>query len=213
MTIHTSTNILMKMISAKSMFTTQQAKQQNKTSVLPTVNEQIRRDTVQISNSVKKADSDGSWTAKTYADGSIDINASMADYSRSQGGYLRDAVFGILNLDSVAGVYDECIANGMTDEEASRIYNEKLKGLLGNYQEALALALKFVPRDENAAGGLISYSDVYDENGQLKVPAKVTPEEYQKNLQSILDNMMNYLKTAKMEFPNLYKIYFAKQED
>lgn len=85
--------------------------------------------------------------------------------------------------------------------------------LFGNYQEALALALKFIPEAENAGGKIVLYSDVYDDNGQLKVSAKVTPREYQKNLQSILDNMMNYLKTAKMEFPNLYKLYFAGQDD
>ena len=64
--------------------------------------------------------------------------------------------------------------------------------------------------DEDATGEVISYSDVYDENGQLKVPVKLTFEEYHKNLQSILENMMNALKDRKDDFPNLYEIYFAE---
>ena len=44
-----------------------------------------------------------------------------------------------MNLKSVNGVYGECIANGMTEEEADKVSNEKLAELLGNYQEALAM--------------------------------------------------------------------------
>lgn len=121
-----------------------------------------------------------------------------------------DAVFGIMNLESVNGVYGECIANGMTEEEADKVSNEKLAELLGNYQEALALALEFVPLDENAAGEPISYLDVYDENGQLKVPVKLTMEQYQNNLKDILAQMMNALKARKDEFSGLYKVQFGK---
>ena len=135
----------------------------------------------------------------------------MADYSRLQGGYLSDAVFGMLDLEGVRNVYEECIANGMTEEEASAKYHEKLTERLGHFKEALALALEFVPLDEDATGELISYSDVYDEDGRLKVPVKLTFEEYHRNLQSILENMMNALKDRKDDFPNLYKIYFHEQ--
>ena len=121
-----------------------------------------------------------------------------------------DAVFGIMNLDSVNGVYDECIAKGMTEEEAGKAFEEKLCAILGNYQEALALALEFVPLDENATGEIISYSDVYDENGQLKVPVKLTMEQYQNNLKEILDQMMNALKARKDEFSGLYQVQFGE---
>lgn len=213
MKIQLSTNTLMKMMPGKSKFPMQQTKQQGKAFDLSMINGKITRDTVEISKAAKIAASDDSWTAKKGADGSIDIDRAMDDYSRSQGGYLEDAVFGIMNMDSANDLYDECIANGMSQEEAGRMRNEKTLELFGNYQEALALALQFIPEAENASGKIVSYSDVYDENGQLKVPAKVTPKEYQKNLQSILDNMMNYLKTGKAEFPNLYKLYFADQDN
>lgn len=213
MKIQLSANTLMKMTPAKSKFPMQQTKQQEKAFDLSMINGKITRDTVQISKDAKKTASDDSWTAKVRADGSIDIDRAMDDYSRSQGGYLEDAIFGIMNMDSANVLYDECIAKGMSQEEAGRMRNEKTLELFGNYQEALALALKFIPEAENAGGKIVSYSDVYDEDGQLKVPAKITPKEYQKNLQSILDNMMKYLKTAKTEFPNLYKLYFAGQDD
>lgn len=213
MNIQLSANTLMKMTPAKSKFPMQQTKRQGKAFDLSMINGKITRDTVQISKDAKKTASDDSWTAKVKADGSIDIDRAMDDYSRSQGGYLEDAIFGIMNMDSANDLYDECIAKGMSQEEAGRMRNEKTLELFGNYQEALALALKFIPEAENAGGKIVSYSDVYDEGGQLKVPAKITPKEYQKNLRSILDNMMNYLKTAKTEFPNLYKLYFAGQDD
>ena len=76
--------------------------------------------------------------------------------------------------------------------------------------EALALALEFVPLDENATGEIISYSDVYDENGQLKVPVKLTMEQYQNNLKEILDQMMNALKARKDEFSGLYQVQFGE---
>ena len=38
----------------------------------------------------------------------------------------------------------------------------------------------------------------------------MTFEEYHKNLQDILENMMNALKDRKDDFPGLYKIYFEE---
>lgn len=44
---------------------------------------------------------------------------------------------------------------------------------------------------------------------KVKVPVKMTLEEYRKNLQNILDTMRNELKARQDEFPNLYKANFA----
>lgn len=205
MKINSANANLMKIISAKSAFT---AKKQNEGSGLPSINEQLRRDSVQLSCNAIQVSQKEHWTARVHADGTVE--EPMADCSRLQGGYLMDAVFGIMNLDSVNGVYDECIAKGMTEEEAGKAFEEKLCAILGNYQEALALALEFVPLDENATGEIISYSDVYDENGQLKVPVKLTMEQYQNNLKEILDQMMNALKARKDEFSGLYQVQFGE---
>ena len=51
---------------------------------------------------------------------------------------------------------------------------------------------------------------VYDENGQLKVPVKLTMEQYQNNLKEILDQMMNALKARKDEFSGLYQVQFGE---
>ena len=210
MTIPSANNNLAKVISSNPVFS---AQKQKKGLSLPTKNGQIRQDLVQLSSQAKKAAAIGCVTSRTPSDSRIDDfkkDELMADYSRLQGGYLSDAVFGILDLDSVRDVYDECIENGMSKDEAARIYDEKLHERFGHFQEALALAMEFVPMDEDATGELISYSDVYDENGQLKVPVKLTFEEYHKNLKDILENMMNALKDRKDDFPSLYKIYFEE---
>jgi hypothetical protein len=210
MTIPSANNNLAKVISSNPVFS---AQKQKKGLSLPTKNGQIRQDLVQLSSQAKKAAAIGCVTSRTPSDSRIDDfkkDELMADYSRLQGGYLSDAVFGILDLDSVRDVYDECIENGMSKDEAARIYDEKLHERFGHFQEALALAMEFVPMDEDATGEVISYSDVYDENGQLKVPVKLTFEEYHKNLKDILENMMNALKDRKDDFPGLYKIYFEE---
>lgn len=210
MTIPSANNNLAKVISSNPVFS---AQKQKKGLSLPTKNGQIRQDLVQLSSQAKKAAAIGCVTSRTPSDSRIDDfkkDELMADYSRLQGGYLSDAVFGILDLDSVRDVYDECIENGMSKDEAARIYDEKLHERFGHFQEALALAMEFVPMDEDATGEVISYSDVYDENGQLKVPVKLTFEEYHKNLKDILENMMNALKDRKDDFPSLYKIYFEE---
>lgn len=204
MTIQSANSNLAKVISSNPVFS---AQKQKKGLTFPIKNEQVRRDLVQLSGQAKKAAVDKQETSVVFEEARRD--ELMADYSRLQGGYLSDAVFGILDMDGVRGVYDECIKNGMTKEEATKMYHEKLGERFGHFKEALALALEFVPLDEDATGELISYSDVYDENGQLKVPVKLTFEEYYKNLQSILENMMESLKNRKEDFPNLYKIYFA----
>lgn len=215
MNIQSAGSNLTKVISSNPVFS---ALKQKKGFALPTKNGQARRDLVQLSSQAKKAALIKHGTARIHADSGIENpgiddfrkDELMADYSRLQGGYLSDAVFGILDLESVGNVYDECIANGMTEEEASEKYHEKFEERFGHFREALALALEFVPLDEDATGELISYSDVYDENGQLEVPVKLTFEEYHRNLQSILENMMNALKDRKDDFPNLYKIYFGE---
>ena len=210
MTIPSANNNLAKVISSNPVFS---AQKQKKGLSLPTKNGQIRQDLVQLSSQAKKAAAIGCVTSRTPSDSRIDDfkkDELMADYSRLQGGYLSDAVFGILDLDSVRDVYDECIENGMSKDEAARIYDEKLHERFGHFQEALALAMEFVPMDEDATGEVISYSDVYDENGELKVPVKLTFEEYHKNLKDILENMMNALKDRKDDFPGLYKIYFEE---
>lgn len=179
----------------------------------PAKSGQMRRDLVQLSSQAKREASIGYRAAGTDSNCGIDEFAKeklMEDYSRLQGGYLSDAVFGMLDLESARDVYDECMANGMSKEEAGKKYNERLEERFGHFKEALALALEFVPMDEDATGEPVSYSDVYDENGRLKVPVKLTFEEYYKNLQSILENMTDALKTRKNEYPGLYKIYFGE---
>ena len=47
-------------------------------------------------------------------------------------------------------------------------------------------------------------------NGQLKVPVKLTMEQYQNNLKEILDQMMNALKARKDEFSGLYQVQFGE---
>lgn len=215
MNIQSAGGNLAKVISSNPVFS---ALKQKKGFEFPTKNGQARRDLVQLSSQAKRAALIERGTAGLHADSGIGSSRIddfgkdklMADYSRLQGGYLSDAVFGMLDLKSTEDVYDECIANGMTEEEAGEKFQEKLMERLGHFQEALALALEFVPLDEDATGEVISYSDVYDENGQLKVPVKLTFEEYHRNLQSILENMMNALKDRKDDFPNLYKIYFGE---
>ena len=179
----------------------------------PAKSGRMRRDLVQLSSQAKRAALIGYRAAGTDSNCGIDEFAKeklMEDYSRLQGGYLSDAVFGMLDLESARDVYDECMANGMSKEEAGKKYSERLEERFGHFKEALALALEFVPMNEDATGEPISYSDVYDENGRLKVPVKLTFEEYYKNLQSILENMTDALKTRKNEFPGLYKIYFGE---
>lgn len=215
MNIQPASSNLTKVISSNPVFS---ALKQKKGFALPTKNEQARRDLVQLSSQAKRAAFTEHRTAGIHVDYGTDDSGIddfrkeelMADYSRLQGGYLSDAVFGILGLDSVHDVYDECIANGMTEEEASEKYHEAIDERFGHFQEALALALEFVPQDEDATGEMISYSDVYDETGQLKVPVKLTFEEYHRNLQSILENMMDAIKYRKDDFPNLYKFYIAE---
>ena len=204
MKIYSANNNLTKVISSNPVFS---ALKQKKDFTLPAKKGQIRQDLVQLSSQARKAAAAECVTVRNDADPRIDDfgkDKLMADYSRLQGGYLIDAVFGMIDLYGAEDVYDECIANGMTREEACEKFEESLLERLGHYQEALALAMEFVPMDEDATGEVISYSDVYDENGQLKVPVKLTFEEYHKNLQSILENMMNALKDRKEDFPNLF---------
>ncbi len=210
------------------MKTTFAAKNVNEGTPLGAVNENGRYDTVSLSLSAKettlntkpleltekpiaKADLshlEGKWSVTIYADGRIDD--PIADYNRSQGNYFGDVWSAAMGMPSGKDIYQDAIASGMSKEQAwdqqRQITTEHFRN---NLDEALALANKFSPLNTKADGQSIEYLDVYDKNGQLKSPAKISPTEYQKNLQSIVDDIMLYIKSNQSSYPNLFKTHFG----
>ncbi len=197
---------------------------------LGAVNENGRFDTVKLSISAKETNPsvkpleitheplkkvdlsryEGTWAVTIYADGTIDD--PMADYNRSQGNYRTDLWREILDMNSVSGVYDEALSSGMSKEQAWETQSQAYSEHMSKYaMEAFDLTFELIPPNENATGEIIDYSDVYDKNGKLKAPAKVSPAQYRENLQSMIENVMTILQSNQNKYPNLYGTHFGNK--
>ncbi len=225
MSISGVSNSSMAIMPIKVSFT---AKNLSEGTPLQMENKNGKFDTVELSISAREADAnakplelthtelakvdlskyENTWAVTIYADGRVDD--PMADYNRSQGNYFGDVWSAAMAMPSGRDIYQNAIASGMTEEEAweeqRRITTEHFRN---NLDESLALANKFSPLNSEATGKTISYSDVYDKHGELKAPSKISPAEYQKNLQNILSDMMSYISANQNQYPNLYQTHFA----
>ncbi len=212
------------------MKTTFTAENLNEGTPLAVVNEAGRYDTVEFSISAKetskaakppemtqtplaKADLshlEGKWVVTLYADGRIDD--PIADYNRSQGNYFGDVWRAAMAMPSGKDIYQNAMESGLSEEQAWEQQKQMTTAHFRNHlDEALAVANKFSPRNTEADGREVEYADVYDKNGALKVPAKISPQAYQKKLQNIVESMMLHIKENQEEYPNLYQTHFGKR--
>ncbi len=224
MAINGINNASVAVLSEKTAFA---AKQLSEGTPLGAINTGGRYDTVELSLSatttqnsmppeithepLAKADLshlEGKWVVTIHADGSIDD--PIADYNRSQGNYFGDVWRAAMGMPNGKEIYQGAIASGMSEEEAGEHQRQHItEHFRNNFDEALSLAHKFAPPNHEASGQAIEYSAVYNKNGELKTPAKISPKEYQTNLQSIINDVMSYVKANKSDYPNLYKTHFG----
>ncbi len=151
---------------------------------------------------------EGKWVVTLYADGRIDD--PIAEYNRSQGNYFGDVWRAAMGMPSGNGIYQDAVASGMSREQAWEHQKQiTVEHFNSSLDEALALANRFSPPSTNAYGKPVEYLNVYDENGRINSSAKISPKDYQENLQSIIDDMIAYLETSESAYPNLHKVHFG----